>query len=511
MKKGFTLIEIILSITLITLIGVTTIILVINNNKNKEIKLLEKYSTTLENALNVYLDSHPEVMTNLNENAKAAIVTLETLKSEGLISDKLNVSYKNNYYLLSNLKLLANESEDKTCDNNVIGIDMIKSWDLNKYDSKSVIYVCPKGDSESLDELYNNLFGLIVENDRNIDNLERRIESLEELHSKSAYYYPGEDQNNYVYFNTNYSSSPNNVANFDGNLFRILSKTGLHGENDYIYLIPSKPITINENFKTIFFSGYFYSEDLYSYNKYSYNNSILKDYNYWITGKFCNLKSNKNLILNIGWNINNGNYVVGFLDNKERKKYLLEEIIPNKTLYEIALDVSNGVGDIECTKIKYNNVDHIPIINYSISMQEQLNIIEFANNNSNYSKNSLIHSDPSRGPFVLVPDLFSNILKNLKYDNWVDQITFITENQYKKTFDDNNKTWLSYINYGLTNEVIYESLYFRKKQIEYNHDYYPVIVLKQGVKIIDNPNCSNDGSESCPYRLEYEGDTTSAS
>lgn len=155
-KKGFTLIEIIVCIVLITLISTISII-IINNKKQQS--LLEKYSSKFENALQVYLSNHEEIAYNLENNAKAAAVTLEVLKNEGLIDKNIKgLNYKKNYFLLSNAKLLNEESVDKTnCDNDVVGVEVFAKWDLEKDDiGNKVIYICPQNNSSDNQNILNN-------------------------------------------------------------------------------------------------------------------------------------------------------------------------------------------------------------------------------------------------------------------------------------------------------------------------------------------------------------------
>ena len=88
-NKGFTLIEIIICIALISIIATTMTITIVKNKRKNELNILEKNSTKLENALQVYLANHKEVTYNLKNNTKAAAITLEVLKNEGLIDDTL--------------------------------------------------------------------------------------------------------------------------------------------------------------------------------------------------------------------------------------------------------------------------------------------------------------------------------------------------------------------------------------------------------------------------------------
>lgn len=147
-KKGFTLIEIIVCIALITTISITTSIIVFNKNKNEQ-TLLEKYSNSFKNALEVYLSDNNEITYNIKNNAKAAVVTLEVLKNEGLIEKNIKgIDYKNNYFLLSNALLLDEKNTNTDCENDVISVEVFAKWDLEKNaNGKKVIYVCPKNSS----------------------------------------------------------------------------------------------------------------------------------------------------------------------------------------------------------------------------------------------------------------------------------------------------------------------------------------------------------------------------
>ena len=208
-KKGFTLIEIIISLSLIVIIGITATVMVVNHNKNKEIRTLKQYNEKLENALNVYIENHPEIMNNLNDTSKAAIVTLEVLKNDGLIKDDLEVNYKNEYFLLSNMRLLDDNTEENInnadCENDVVSIEVFKKWDLTEKDGNKVMYVCPKDNITDLDD---KLDYIITETDQLKD-------LVESLHGHEKTYFRGNDANNYLQIN--------------GKEFRIISYNKLGG------------------------------------------------------------------------------------------------------------------------------------------------------------------------------------------------------------------------------------------------------------------------------------------
>lgn len=180
-KRGFTLVEIIICISLIVIIGVSATVVVLKTNKTREINILKANEKKLENALQVYVSNHKEITTNLNNNAKAALVTLETLKNEGLIKDDMKVDYKENYFMLSNAVLAPAGKYD--CENNVIGIEVFKKWDLKELDGSKVIYICPRDDGVSSNNAITNKEDYVAkgENPKNFVKLNERLWRIVEI------------------------------------------------------------------------------------------------------------------------------------------------------------------------------------------------------------------------------------------------------------------------------------------------------------------------------------------
>ncbi|MBQ3021223.1 MAG: type II secretion system protein [Bacilli bacterium] len=177
-KKGFTLIEIIVAIALISIIGVSSVVTINVTKEKNEKKRLEKFYSQFDEALEVYLSSHQEIYTNLQDNVEGAVITLETLKNEGLVKDNIIdpetnqvIDYENKYYILSDAVLLEDkvteEDVQNACDGRV-EISVINSWGTlkDKVNTSDVIYVCPKEAK--------------TEEDNTIDELLQRIESLEQ-------------------------------------------------------------------------------------------------------------------------------------------------------------------------------------------------------------------------------------------------------------------------------------------------------------------------------------------
>lgn len=175
-KKGFTLVEIIICIALIAVIGTFSVVSVNKAmNIKGEAKLLENNASNFRDALEVYLSTHTEVLENVNNNAKAAVVSLELLKNEGLIKDNLDIDYKNNYFTLANAVLMPPDGDGSDECSDQIEIKTFASWELDD-DATEVVYICPRagsgggGDNADLIDRINKLetaFSLMTIQDRN--------------------------------------------------------------------------------------------------------------------------------------------------------------------------------------------------------------------------------------------------------------------------------------------------------------------------------------------------------
>lgn len=246
-KKGFTLIEIIVCIVLIAIIGTTTTIGITNNINNNKYDKLKKITDNFKTALEVYLSSHEEIEENLMLYSKAAVVTLETLKNDGLIEDNLinpvtkeKFNYKNSYFTLlegeviEKTELPSNESTN--CEYNQVGINIINSWDLTNIDEEiEILYICPKKDysedikklNDRVNELASELAALKDSTNDSYNNSKDVKEKLkiDSLFGDLTYTAKGLNPNNYVEFEVNSNSSafsyfPNES---DKNLWRIVS------------------------------------------------------------------------------------------------------------------------------------------------------------------------------------------------------------------------------------------------------------------------------------------------
>lgn len=194
-KRGFTLVEIIICISLIVIIGVSATVVVLKANKTREINILKANEKKLENALQVYVSNHKEITTNLNNNAKAALVTLEALKNEGLIKDDMKVDYKENYFMLSNAVLAPAGKYD--CENNVIGIEVFKKWDLKELDGSKVIYICPRDNGVSSNNVIINKEDYVAkgENPKNFVKINERLWRIVEITNGNVFLIANDEEN----------------------------------------------------------------------------------------------------------------------------------------------------------------------------------------------------------------------------------------------------------------------------------------------------------------------------
>ena len=147
MKKGFTLVEIILSIALITIVGVGATIGFIQYNKNSKEKTLNNMSDEILTALRVYIETDSEAKKRIYEDYEGMAITLNKLESEGLI-DFGDLDVQDDYVVA----MLSNESD---CSD----ITTVNNWDL----SNGPLYICSKsngsqnlfavgGDAENLSQ-----------------------------------------------------------------------------------------------------------------------------------------------------------------------------------------------------------------------------------------------------------------------------------------------------------------------------------------------------------------------
>lgn len=87
-KKAFTLIEVIISISLIVIIGISTTILFVKKTNNKKEKEIEKVTQVLQNAASIYLsvnkDDNVSILENIQNGGSGYVIPIKTLLKEGV-------------------------------------------------------------------------------------------------------------------------------------------------------------------------------------------------------------------------------------------------------------------------------------------------------------------------------------------------------------------------------------------------------------------------------------------
>ena len=519
-KRGFTLIEIIICITLIAIISTTMTFVVIKSNKNKQIKILENNNKILENALEVYLENHEEIQTNLENSAKGAIVTLEVLKNEGLIDEKQfkGIELKKNYFFLSYSMLDNKPNTD--CENNVIPLSIVENW---KVDTNKVVYICPRTDSGSSGSTSD----------------ENKSSIINQFGNSGYYIAKGSNPNNWVKFEVTAGNSNTDLAYFpndeDKNLWRIVSID----ENGEIKLVYNKDVKSNNQ---LIYTNY--SEEDKEYEDNEMQRSKL--YEYLGVSEFCN-SDNSKCFYPYDYDVKNG---------KGYEKF--------KAFYKLNTPYNFDFGNEVCVfgktrksrKCDYKSTN----TTYRYNSLNGWNIMDLYDdgiyNNEEYKENTKLHY----------------LYKNIKNNNWIDNADAYL--YYKKSgsiFDVDfsrtkkskfstltindveasiliGKSWLQSFNtvsgvlagYSSSGDKTYtlvtlssgstsaywnisqETTYCTNVDGCYNTDqaftletssYYPVIILKPNVKLKENKCGSKNkvGSKTCPYTLEWVDDVSEES
>ena len=453
-KKGFTLVEIIICLVLLTVVGTGTTVAVVTMTNKSESNVLEKNNDDFENALNIYLETHNEVIDNLYNNVEGAVVSLELLKNEGLIDDNLNIDYKKNYFVLSDAVLLSEGKE--TC-NGQVSIKTIKSWDLSKYNTDDIIYICPKKGSTSDGTTINNVVYVA----------EGNFQTTTSNVLTNGYVAKGENPNNWVKFevkaeNNEWVWFPNDS---DKDLWRIIN-INTNGE---IKLIYNKYISVNNS-----------------------KNPNLKD-GKCINGKYLTkyerigkndwYKSTEELI---------SDWYFGCTNERVTDKiHFAQDIIP---------EIMNRKVE---TDLKF-------VSSYDVSIENHSSLkyhIYAAIKNNNYIKKERYYWKISLDDIEL--DSFTELekgtfnmytLNSNYYEGYIGNLNFV---EYKNSIDSFNTTYI--LNQGISSEkeVYLDGIDYHIKYSDFSY-YYPVITLKSNIKIKDFNNCSNGkvrGSKDCLFEL----------
>ncbi len=149
-KKGFTLIEIIICITLITIIGVAMTFTVLKSKDNKFKEVEKRILTAASVYVSTAKDENGETYENgIYNGGSGTVINLNVLYNNGFLSEDLKKEIeKRNYKLEYNyvLALLGNGEEGNDCN----GINYTLSWDkIDKSNNKDKpVYLCKKNNQQ---------------------------------------------------------------------------------------------------------------------------------------------------------------------------------------------------------------------------------------------------------------------------------------------------------------------------------------------------------------------------
>lgn len=175
-RKGFTLIEIIICISMIVLIGIGSFVGISLVNKNLVKKGLEQITDKAVKATQVYIETNEEAQMQLYTKKNALYLPINVLVNEGLLSLKgTNLSMKDIKKQYTITALSTDTGNKKDC----IDINTKTSWD----DSKA-IYICTYSKSD----------------DGSGSNENTVVEKLISINS-NQYTAKGANPNNWIIFN----------------------------------------------------------------------------------------------------------------------------------------------------------------------------------------------------------------------------------------------------------------------------------------------------------------------
>lgn len=487
-KHGFTLIEIIICIVLVSVIGAISFVVINNNINNKKYDELKKVNTKLVDALEVYLSLHPEVEENLMLNTKAAVVTLEKLKNEGLIDDNISnpvtntkLDYTKNYFTLMEAQITSNNplEGDVSCDYNQIGINVINSWDLSKYSSDdNVIYICPRKDytkeiedlKSKIDDLSSQLDDLKSKNNGSggsADNTKDKLK-ITTLYDDLTYTAKGINPNNYVYFEVN--SNPDNFSYFGNTSNKGLWRIVTINSNNEIEMVYSEPVLSN-NSKNYTTSSSTWCDSGTSDSKkadctfYKLNHvpSGLSDSKYYRYQNGENVWLSEELLEDVTVSGSKKESLYNSIVNKDwivTKKYY-PYYKTNSGSGLVSFDSSRTV-ELKMGQINYNQ------INSSINISES-----WLNNYNMIVGYSDLYADNDYYYYIY------NYNGNISRSKRIIKANRCTNSQCTRDKDSKNHFHL------------------------YGDNYYPLITLSSKVELIE-PTCSEGnvmGSKNCPYKL----------
>lgn len=239
MKKGFTLIEVIISI--IFILGTTATVLVLNINKSDR-ELINATNSVLEGA---------RVFLNTEVDGKGNLYKIGLLKGGNALAIPLNELYEKGYVTESNIEVLNNKlgsndkkyilaavfgDEQEECSNGDNVIELEANW-ADKIDFSESVYLCDYGDLKDGEKPIENFIERILKDYNTGEDVPQKdsgdFSSLEDYYisvggSKSDYVRVIINRDNGLYKrsdNTYYFRGKvyNNYVKLGNDLFRILS------------------------------------------------------------------------------------------------------------------------------------------------------------------------------------------------------------------------------------------------------------------------------------------------
>lgn len=177
-KKGFTLVEVIVCISLLVIIGVGSFVGIRMVNKKINIDNLNQITDKAVQAAQVYIETNKEATNQLYSNKNGVSLPLQLLVSEGLLNldgTKLEEDDLKNQYVVT---FLGGTGSSENCEQ----ITSTTSWSNNK-----PIYLCMNSTTGS----------------SNLATIDPTKYGNKTYVSNEPYYFKGTYPNNYAYFNGN--------------------------------------------------------------------------------------------------------------------------------------------------------------------------------------------------------------------------------------------------------------------------------------------------------------------
>lgn len=293
MKKGWTIIELIISTSLILLIGVVSLVSFNLVKKQEVTNDLASRSEEILTAANLYIETTPEVKNKLYSSKNGVVIPLSVLESKGLV-DFEGVNIDEQYVIT----MLGSEIPGEEC----VSSYTLKSWE---FPNDKIIYICTNETKENSIKQEDKVFrGSNPDNYVKVINGEyESIWRIVEIINGDIKLIGAEDKllcNTDEVFNdsitsSNYALNYNNVVGNDSFTLDYISKEILKNNN---YVIQKTDGTNGSNIPIV---------DYYSYSAYfamidylSMLNTNASDGN-WIYTLLRNFRNTKSYNISIGY------------------------------------------------------------------------------------------------------------------------------------------------------------------------------------------------------------------